>query len=193
MKCLETQSKIVGFIEDELNDEDMVKFVKHIRYCENCAEELEIYYTLLVGMQQLDNDEQLSNDLKGDLNYKLNHAYSHIVNRKKIRISSILMILAIIIGGLSIVYSNFLKILYISEQAKIKENQPDYMYYEYFGDAIYDQEIFNLLEPYDDGKEDVGLDFYGKIRAYNLTHENISSTSNIIDSVEASNKELEIE
>ena len=43
MNCLEAQSKIVAFIENKLDDGEMLEFVRHIRSCENCAEELEIY------------------------------------------------------------------------------------------------------------------------------------------------------
>ncbi len=171
MTCLETQSKIVDFIEDNLSDEEIVSFVKHIKHCENCAEELEIYYTLLVGMKQLDNEEQLSTDFSKDLTDKLNHSYSRIVNTKKLRISTLLIIVVAVLMMGSVVYSNFLKLLYISEQKSIEESQPEYMYYEYFGDYICNEDTFYLLEPYKTTETDDEFAFYKKIRSHKLMEE----------------------
>ena len=64
MNCLEAQSKIVAFIENKLNDDETVEFVKHIRSCENCSEELEIYYTLLSGIRELDQDGAMIRDFR---------------------------------------------------------------------------------------------------------------------------------
>ena len=60
MTCLEAQSNIMAFIEKKLPDDVIPDFVKHMRYCKNCREELEIYYTLIVGMHQVDNNQELS-------------------------------------------------------------------------------------------------------------------------------------
>ena len=72
MTCLEAQSKIMAFIEGKLPDDELREFIKHVKNCENCSEELEIYYTLIVGMKELDNEENLSTDFKKELDNKLN-------------------------------------------------------------------------------------------------------------------------
>ena len=64
MTCLEAQSNIMAFIEKKLPDDVIPDFVKHMRYCKNCREELEIYYTLIVGMHQVDNNQELSQNLQ---------------------------------------------------------------------------------------------------------------------------------
>ncbi len=48
------------YINDELTDKELATFLKHIYGCGSCHEELEIYYTLYVGLAQLDgeNEEQ---------------------------------------------------------------------------------------------------------------------------------------
>lgn len=179
MTCLETQSKIVAFIEDKLPDEEVVGFIKHIRNCENCSEELEIYYTMLVGMKQLDNEEPLSADFRKDLDDKLNHAYYRIVNTKKLKLSSLVLLFGGVLAVGIILYSNFLNLLYISEQKQIKDNQPEYMYYEYFGDYVCNEDTFYLLKPYKDKtNEDAGLDFYKKIRSIKLTEEYNENVNN---------------
>ena len=57
MNCLEAQSKIMAFIENKLPDDELREFIKHVRSCKNCYEELDIYYTLIVGMKQLDESD----------------------------------------------------------------------------------------------------------------------------------------
>ena len=81
MNCLEAQSKIVAFIEDKLDNGEKLEFIRHIRSCNNCAEELEIYYTLLVGMKQLDDDIVPTTSYKDQMEEKLNSEYKHLQNR----------------------------------------------------------------------------------------------------------------
>ena len=71
MTCLEAQSKIMAFIENKLPDDELKEFIKHVKNCDNCSEELEIYYTLIVGMKELDNEENLSTNFKKELDDKL--------------------------------------------------------------------------------------------------------------------------
>ena len=59
MNCLEAQSKIMAFIENKLPDDELREFIKHVRSCKNCYEELDIYYTLIVGMKQLDESDNI--------------------------------------------------------------------------------------------------------------------------------------
>ena len=40
MTCLEAQSKIMAFIENKLPDDELKEFIKHVKNCENCSEEL---------------------------------------------------------------------------------------------------------------------------------------------------------
>ena len=66
MTCLEAQSNIMAFIEKKLPDDVIPDFVKHMRYCKNCREELEIYFTVDVGIRQLDQETGTYN-IKGAL------------------------------------------------------------------------------------------------------------------------------
>ena len=56
MICREAETLVIPYINHELTDEKMAEFLEHIENCENCREELEIYYTVAVGIQQLDTD-----------------------------------------------------------------------------------------------------------------------------------------
>lgn len=149
MNCLEAQSKIVAFVEDKLEGGELLEFVRHVRSCENCAEELEIYYTLLVGMKQLDEDQELSTDFKAQMEEKLNIEYKHIQNRRKLTGSSIVIIAAILVAGTFLGYESFQNTRYQQEQADIKARQSEYYYYDYFGEAVFhseEYEQFNLAD-----------------------------------------------
>ena len=146
MNCLEAQSKIVAFVEDKLEGGELLEFVRHVRGCENCAEELEIYYTLLVGMKQLDEDQELSTDFKTQMEEKLNIEYKHIQNRRKLTGSTIVIIIAAICTVGFLGYESLRNTRYQQEQADIKAQQTEYYYYDYFGEAIFHNEDYELFD-----------------------------------------------
>ena len=67
MDCREAQSLIVPFIEGTLSDEQNEKFIEHIERCGDCYDELEVYYIVMVGVKQLDEEEHMLVDFNGDL------------------------------------------------------------------------------------------------------------------------------
>lgn len=67
MDCREAQAFIVPFIEGNLNDEQTEKFIEHIENCTECYDELEVYYIVMVGVKQLDEDDHMLVDFNGDL------------------------------------------------------------------------------------------------------------------------------
>ena len=56
MNCLEAQGLVMKYINNELSGPQLENFLKHIDRCPDCREDLEIYYILTTGMNQLDND-----------------------------------------------------------------------------------------------------------------------------------------
>ena len=56
MNCLESQGLIMKYINNELSGMQLEEFLEHIDRCPDCKEDLEIYYILTTGMNQLDND-----------------------------------------------------------------------------------------------------------------------------------------
>lgn len=83
MNCLQAQSQITTFIDNRLEDGELMDFIHHINHCENCKEELEVYYTLIVGMKQLDNNEKLSNNFAKELEEKIDNHLQRIKNKKR--------------------------------------------------------------------------------------------------------------
>lgn len=102
MDCRETQSKIINFIDDQLDEEEILEFINHIRNCKECFEELEINYIMLVGMRQLDDGEELTADFQKRLKDELGDRYDEIIRKKNkrrlARLGLLFFFLSIMIG-----------------------------------------------------------------------------------------------
>ena len=48
MTCREAERLVMPYINGELTDAELAEFLKHIDTCEDCREELEIYFTCLL-------------------------------------------------------------------------------------------------------------------------------------------------
>ncbi len=57
MDCKKAQSLVTSYITRKLNDKDLEEFLEHIDTCDECYEELEIYYTVHYTLARLDKDE----------------------------------------------------------------------------------------------------------------------------------------
>jgi len=58
MNCKEAQRLLVPYINGELEEKEEGEFVRHVRHCPECYEELEVYATVFAGIKQLDGDEE---------------------------------------------------------------------------------------------------------------------------------------
>ena len=66
--CKEAESLVMPYIRHELEVGQLEEFLEHIDQCANCREELEIYYTVEVGIRQLDSDTDTDRyNIKGDM------------------------------------------------------------------------------------------------------------------------------
>ena len=54
MDCKKAQSLVTAYIMRKLNDKDLEDFLEHVDSCEECYEELEIYYTVHYTIARLD-------------------------------------------------------------------------------------------------------------------------------------------
>ena len=182
MNCLEAQSKIVAFIEDKLDDSEVLEFIRHIRSCENCAEELEIYYTLLVGMKQLDEDQELSTNLKAQMEDKLNAEYKHIQNRRKLTGSSIVLVIAIICTVGFFGYESYQNAKYLQEQEAIKSAQSKTYYYDYFGESLFhaEEETFDLASYMEQQEQKEQSSFYERLHSYLMIQEGASQVEETV-------------
>ena len=171
MTCLEAQSNIMKFIDKTLPDDKVVDFARHIKHCPNCAEELEISYTLIIGMRQLDNNEDLCHDFKAAIKDDFQKAENKIKTAKRFKVSTFSMIFAAEVVCLLFLYDQGLNKVYEIEQTIKSVEQGDAYFYEEFSDilSICQEDFVNeytVIEP------KPGFTFYQKIKLYNYIHPN---------------------
>lgn len=78
MDCLKAQTCITSYVEGELTGIELKEFLLHVRWCNHCREELEIYYTLIEATRQLDEGLLTTNDFMKELEDKINRELKEI-------------------------------------------------------------------------------------------------------------------
>ena len=128
MNHLEAQSYIMPFIEGKLPENKNEDFFIHMNSCPKCREELEIYYTLIVGMKQIDNKQEVATDFSADLDRnlkKLEHKYR---GRRRIRFSAFSIVMVSLIFFIAAFYGRALSSVYDFEQKKKLSSQGQYYF-----------------------------------------------------------------
>ncbi|EET61750.1 hypothetical protein BRYFOR_06433 [Marvinbryantia formatexigens DSM 14469] len=85
MDCKTAQQKIMPYIERKLNDREMEEFIEHVRGCEACSEELEVYFTIYYALAQLDNEENEVYNIKELLEKDLKQAEDRVKKHNIVR------------------------------------------------------------------------------------------------------------
>ncbi len=105
MTCKEAENLVIPYIRHELEDDQLMEeFLDHIDSCENCKEELEIYYTVEAGIRQLDSDTgnyNIKGDMEEDLLASRQKLYSiHMVDVARYAADTLLLISLIVMIAL---------------------------------------------------------------------------------------------
>lgn len=166
MTCLEAQSKIIAYIENKLERNDKQEFLIHVKNCKECREELNIYYTMIEGMRQLDENEPLSKDFDADLERRMSQELN--TNRKKkdaIR-GSVLVLMIGMFSFAIIIYVNFLHFLENQEQETLKSLQGENYYSKTFDSYMFEPYEDKIIVDVTSTEEEPEDSFYKKIRDY---------------------------
>lgn len=83
MDCKRVMELMTQFINGQLNTEDVEAFLDHVESCPECREELEVNYSLMTAMKQLDEDTDLSDNYIEELNQKIAACYIEEWKRKR--------------------------------------------------------------------------------------------------------------
>ena len=83
MDCKRAMELMTQFINESLDAEDVQAFLDHIDSCPECREELEVTYSLMTAMKQLDEDTDLSDNYIEELNTKIETCYLDELKRKR--------------------------------------------------------------------------------------------------------------
>ncbi len=168
MTCLEAQSKIIAYIDYSLDKDDRKEFLNHINRCADCKEELNIYYTMIEGMRQMDNNLPLSVDLTKQLDNRIYRELKSSRQRKDFFRSSILIVMIGVLGFAILAYVNFLNILHMDEQNRMKENQGEYYFSEFFDERLFvpSEETKVISINLDESVQQDS--FYDKVKQHNM-------------------------
>ena len=72
--CREIEKMVMPYINHQLDEVQLEQFLKHIKSCASCREELEIYYTVSLGLRQLDSGSGVY-DIAGSLEESMENAW----------------------------------------------------------------------------------------------------------------------
>lgn len=85
MTCREAESMVMPYINYQLDTDEMEDFLKHVESCDECMEELEIYFTVDAGIRQLDNETGIYN-IKGEMKNTIAASWKQIQARRRLQI-----------------------------------------------------------------------------------------------------------
>ncbi|MGN1085149.1 MAG: anti-sigma factor family protein [Lachnospiraceae bacterium] len=108
MDCKRAQELIAPFINGQLNTEETEAFLEHMETCKECREELEVSYSLMTAMKQLDEGTDLSDNYIADLNHKIEECYMEGLRRKRScarrrALLLVLLLLLVLMNGITVV------------------------------------------------------------------------------------------
>ncbi len=83
MDCKEFELRIPSFLEDDMTDRELQKFLEHVETCEECMEELSIQILVLEGMSRLEDGNAF--DLQQEIDRRIEQAHRRIHMHKTMR------------------------------------------------------------------------------------------------------------
>lgn len=91
MKCRDYERQVLPFLHEELTDIESKEFIRHVRQCTRCYEELEIYYSIYGGLQMMQGNTweeyyKEAGDLKSKVDIYLDQRYLLLHRKKQFRI-----------------------------------------------------------------------------------------------------------
>ena len=86
MDCNTALSYIEPFLRNEMSDEEKEGFIRHVRNCKDCRNELEFYYITHAVFNELDKDMETENaDYIAALDKKLEISQKGVDRRRHLR------------------------------------------------------------------------------------------------------------
>ena len=77
MDCIKARECITPFIKGKLGLDDIEEFLEHIKDCKECREEFEIYYFILVGLENQDSTYD-NTDIREEMKEFIRDSYQRI-------------------------------------------------------------------------------------------------------------------
>ncbi|MCD7745868.1 MAG: zf-HC2 domain-containing protein [Lachnospiraceae bacterium] len=94
MKCNEARRMVVPFIKKELSERDMEAFLLHIESCEDCMDELEMYFMVTHAINAMDSGEHHEYDFQKMLSEEIRTSKRLILRRKIMNTVRLVLLIA---------------------------------------------------------------------------------------------------
>ena len=108
VNCQEAQRMITRYIRKELTRSETDEFLAHVMSCRDCYEELEVYYTIDVGLKELDGVEAPARSLRETIDLAMKESRTELkINRTRFRlfyISSTILFWVVLAAALAEAY-----------------------------------------------------------------------------------------
>ena len=99
MDCNTALGYIEPFLRNELTDEEKEGFIRHVRECRDCRNELEFYYITHAVFDELDKDTDTEDlDYIGALNRKLEISQKGVDRRRRFRQIAVAILVIILLA-----------------------------------------------------------------------------------------------
>lgn len=96
MDCKRFQELIASFVGNKIPQDEINDFLLHLDGCPECREELELSYSVMTALKQLDEGTDLSDNYVADLHAKVAESYINELNKRK-TVARKKMILAVLL------------------------------------------------------------------------------------------------
>lgn len=73
---------VTPFVKRELSDKDTEQFLKHVEHCNDCMDELDIYFTMYKALDTLDSGAHHEYDFRKMLREELRMAHRTIIRHR---------------------------------------------------------------------------------------------------------------
>jgi uncharacterized protein YneF (UPF0154 family) len=126
MECFEVETRIISYLDHNLDDEKLEEFLTHLETCEDCRNEAELYFTLFEGLNQMDEDEIQFFDFQTEFEEQRESQMEEIrLNKFYRRMTDLIVIVFVVLMVLAgLVYGLF----HMSEYSKKYIAQEAYYY-----------------------------------------------------------------
>lgn len=104
MDCRTAESMINGYINRNLPLDELEEFIRHVKSCPSCYDELETYFVVNSALQHLDDEHEEKNlDMHRVLELDLKERQAHVrkLHRRRIIFSCMMLFLILFVVGLA--------------------------------------------------------------------------------------------
>jgi predicted anti-sigma-YlaC factor YlaD len=107
MECFEVETRIISYLDHNLDEQELGEFLEHLETCEDCRKEVELYFTLFEGLNQMDEDEIQFFDFQTEFDQmrerqseelRLRKCYRKLIDRLVIAFVVIMILVGLVYG-----------------------------------------------------------------------------------------------